>query len=80
MAYSAMPHGYRWQIDSALNNIVYHKKPWTQYSSVSCSECLDDVRVLNVSHSGIGDGLVQLMVWFDVEHHMIVPLDCELLL
>ena len=70
--------GYRWQVHSALNYIVTYKKPWEKYKSRQCTECIKGTRLLNVSHQGIGDKTVVILVWFNMKDKTITPLHCEL--
>ena len=79
IAYQELEPGYRWQIDSTLNYLVYYKQPWKKYPKIKCDECRDGVYLLDVSHSGIGNKTVQIMIWFDEQNHVLVPLDCEIL-
>lgn len=78
VSYGALDHGYRWQVDSALNHMVFCKEPWRKFKSTRCDDCLETIYIHNVSHSGIGDKTVQVMVWFDVPNCRMVPLHCEL--
>lgn len=77
-AYDNLDRGYRWVVDSRLNFMLYDEEPWTEYGRVRCQQRMDDVYVLNVSHRGIGDGAVCVMVWFDKPNKWLVPLHCEL--
>ncbi len=78
-AYNGLEPGYKWQVDSALNNLVYYKHPWKKYPELKCDECMDDIYILDVSHEGIGDKTVQIEVWFDMSRNTLIPLYCELL-
>ncbi len=78
-AYNDLESRYRWQVDCALNNLVYHRRPWKKYPGLKCDECLDDVYILDVSHKGIGDKTVQIELWFDTSNNTLIPLYCELL-
>lgn len=78
-SYRKLDNGYRWEVDSALKNITHFEYPWKKYPHRRCDECKDDIYILNVSHSGIGPKIVQIMVMFDKQRCVVVPLDCELL-
>ena len=78
-SYRKLNNGYRWEVESALKNLIHFEYPWEEYPSIKCDECRDDIYILNVSHSGIGPKIVQIMVMFDKQNCAVVPLDCELL-
>ena len=78
-SYGDFDHGYRWQVEYALNHLLFPKKPWLEFKSTKCSDCMDGLYLQDVSHSGIGDKIVQLLIWYDVPNQLIVPLRCELL-
>ena len=59
--------------------MVYYKQPWRKYPNRVCDECMDDLYLLNVSHSGIGNKIVQMMILFDKSKHKLVPVHCETL-
>ena len=44
-----------------------------------CDECRDGVYLLDVSHSGIGNKTVQIVILFDKPNHKLVPLHSEML-
>ncbi len=70
--------GYRWQVQYALNYMVVYKKPWSKYRHVKCAECIDGAMLLDVSHEGIGDKTVEVLVRFDEENKTVTPLHCKL--
>ena len=70
--------GYKWQVDCALNYIVTYTEPWKKYKNRQCPECVGGAYLLDVSHQGIGDKTVEILVWFDVENRTLTPLHCEL--
>ena len=71
--------GYRWQVRSALTNLIHDEHPWERYPNMRCDECRDGVYLLDVSHIGIGSKTVQIMILFDKPNHTLVPLYCEIL-
>ena len=77
-AYSKLDPGYQWQINSALNNMMFIQHPWKKYLGIACDK-RKDLYLLNVSHKGIGDRMVQIMAEFDKLTHTIFPVHCELL-
>ena len=79
LAFWKLDHGYRWQVESALNHMLHTKHPWKKYVHIICHDCVDDLYLLNVSHKGIGDKTVQIMIKFNKSHHKITPIHCELL-
>lgn len=76
--YANLDLGYRWQVDCALNYMVVYEKPWSRYRHVKCSECVDGTILLDVSHEGIGDKKVEVLVRFDEVSKAVTPLYCKL--
>lgn len=64
--------------DWALNYMVVYEKPWSKYRYVECSKCIDGTMLLDVSHEGIGDKTVEVLVRFDEESEAVTPLYCKL--
>lgn len=70
--------GYRWQVDCGLNYIINYEEPWKEYKSSQCEKCMDGICLLDVSHQGIGDKTVEILIWFDMTNKTLTPLYCEL--
>ena len=77
-AYDKLGREYRWIVDSRLNFMLHDKKPWQNYASAACDECMENIRILDLAHSGIGGKTVYVLMWFDVDNHWMVPIHCEL--
>lgn len=77
--YDQLDIGYRWQVQYVLKYMVTYEKPWSRYRYVECDECIDGAMLLDVSHEGIGDKTVEVLVRFDKENKTITPLHCKLI-
>lgn len=61
-----------------MNHLILYKEPWKKYPHAKCHDCDDGIYVFNTSHSAIGSGSVETLVWFDRQNHRLVPLFCKL--
>ena len=59
--------------------MIHYERPWEIYPNMRCDECRDGVYLLDVSHSGIGNKTVQIVILFDKPNHKLVPLHSEML-
>lgn len=77
-AYDALDPGYKWQVESFLNDLVLYKKPWDKYEGANCSECVKGMYIFNRVYTEGVNRAIQIVVWFDEENYMLTPLRCEL--
>ena len=76
-AYAKLDAGYRWQVDSALHFMIHYKQPWEHYTTERCDDCIEGLYLIDVSHSGIGNKVVHIMIYFNKESNILTPVDCE---
>ncbi len=57
--------------------MIHYKQPWRTYPQIKCDECADNLYLIDISHKGIGNKTVQMMVLFSNPRGKITPVYCE---
>ena len=74
--------GYLWVIDSTINNLFHFKHPWKiykKYNRCNCCESHKNTYLLDVTHKGIGNKTVLILVIFNKQKNIVTPLYYELI-
>lgn len=74
---SKLTVGYRWIVNSAIRYMTITQYPWKLYPGSICTECSDDLHLLDISHSRIGPNKIQIVIYFDRKNHRMYPIHCE---